>query len=132
MGLVGNDEPGGNDLGEALPLLRRDVCSPRSARGLVRVVRPFSGKVRFSHDSRRDNLSNDMALDTVRKISFKPTSRRSSHVQTGQDRLPRTGRGTVLRRASAQVTRLFGPDAALHAARLSGTRQSRIHVVRSS
>ena len=30
-----------------------------------------------------------MALDTVRKISFKPTSRRSSHVQTDQDRLAR-------------------------------------------
>ena len=28
-----------------------------------------------------------MALDTVRKISFKPTSRRSSHVRTGQDQL---------------------------------------------
>ena len=28
-----------------------------------------------------------MALDMVRKISFKPASRRSSHVRTGQDRL---------------------------------------------
>jgi hypothetical protein len=50
-----------------------------------------------------------MALDTVRKISFKPTSRRSSHARTGQDRLAGTGRGkTALSRASAQVTRVFG------------------------
>jgi hypothetical protein len=49
-----------------------------------------------------------MAPDTVRKISFKPTSRRSSHVRTGQDRLAGTGRGTALCRASAQVTQVFG------------------------
>jgi hypothetical protein len=30
-----------------------------------------------------------MALDMARKISFKPTSRRSSHVRTARDRLAR-------------------------------------------
>jgi hypothetical protein len=49
-----------------------------------------------------------MALDTIRKISFKRTSRRSSHVRTGQDRLAGTGRGTALSRASAQVTQVSG------------------------
>ena len=34
------------------------------------------------HSSRRDNPSSDMAPETVRKISFKPTSRRSSHLRT--------------------------------------------------
>ena len=49
-----------------------------------------------------------MALDTVRKISFKPTSRRSSHVRTSQDRLARHWTLEVLCRASAQVTQVFG------------------------
>ena len=38
----------------------------------------------FDHDSRRDNLSSDTARETIRKISFKPTSRRSSHVRPGR------------------------------------------------
>ncbi|MGH3193916.1 MAG: hypothetical protein ACRDOL_42995 [Streptosporangiaceae bacterium] len=33
----------------------------------------------FHHVSRRDNPSNDMTRETIRKISFKPTNRRSSH-----------------------------------------------------
>ncbi len=41
----------------------------------------------FRHDSRRGNLSGDMTPDTTRKTSFKPTSRRSSHL-----RLNTTGR----------------------------------------
>jgi hypothetical protein len=38
----------------------------------------------FHHASRRDRPSTDAARDTTRKISFKPTSRRSSHLQTDQ------------------------------------------------
>ena len=49
-----------------------------------------------------------MALDMARKISLKPTSRRSSHVRTGQDRLARHWTRTALRRACAQVTQVFG------------------------
>jgi hypothetical protein len=40
----------------------------------------------FHHDSRRDSLSSDMTRDTTRKTSFKPTSRRSSHLRPSQDR----------------------------------------------
>ena len=40
----------------------------------------------FHHASRRDSLSSDMTRDTTRKISFKPTSRRSSHPRPSQDR----------------------------------------------
>jgi len=43
----------------------------------------------FHQSSLRDNPSSDMTLDTIRKISFKPTSRRSSHVRTCQGRLCR-------------------------------------------
>ena len=38
------------------------------------------------HDSRRDSLSSEMTRDTTRKISFKPASRRSSHLRPSQDR----------------------------------------------
>jgi hypothetical protein len=38
------------------------------------------------HASRRDKPSSDTAWETIRKISFNPTSRRSSHPQPGQDR----------------------------------------------
>ena len=38
----------------------------------------------FHHDSRRDNLSSDTARETIRKASFKPTSRRSSHPRPGR------------------------------------------------
>src|SRR6266567_2390424 len=40
----------------------------------------------FHHASRRDKPSSDTARETIRKISFKPTSRRSSHLRSGQDR----------------------------------------------
>ena len=40
----------------------------------------------FHHVSRRDKPSSDTARETIRKISFKPTSRRSSHLRSGQDR----------------------------------------------
>jgi hypothetical protein len=40
----------------------------------------------FHHASRRDKPSSDTARETIRKISFKPASRRSSHLQSGQDR----------------------------------------------
>jgi hypothetical protein len=33
----------------------------------------------FHHESRRDSLSNDTVRETIRKISFKPTSRELSH-----------------------------------------------------
>jgi len=33
----------------------------------------------FHHSSRRDNPSSDAARVTIKKISFNPTSRRSSH-----------------------------------------------------
>ena len=49
-----------------------------------------------------------MALDMARKISFKPTSRRSSHVLTPETGSPGTGHGAELSRASAQVTQVFG------------------------
>ena len=37
-------------------------------------------------NSRRDRASRDTARVTIRKVSFKPTSRRSSHAQQGQVR----------------------------------------------
>ena len=40
----------------------------------------------FHHDSRRDKPSSATTRDAMRKISFKPTSRRSSHPQQGQHR----------------------------------------------
>ena len=40
----------------------------------------------FHHASRRDKPGSDTARETIRKISFKPTSRRSSHLRSGQDR----------------------------------------------
>ena len=39
----------------------------------------------FHHASRRDKPSSDTARETIRKISFKPTNRRSSHLRSGQD-----------------------------------------------
>jgi len=57
------------------------------------------------HSSRRDNLSSDMALDTVRKISFNPTSRRSSHALAGAG--PSGQRSAVIG-ASGQVAQVFG------------------------
>src|SRR6266568_1517770 len=44
----------------------------------------------FHRDSRSDSLSSDTARETIRKISFKPTSRESSHPgQVGTAYLPR-------------------------------------------
>src|SRR5690242_3737526 len=40
----------------------------------------------FHHASRRDKLSSDTARETIRKISFKPTNRRSSHLRPDHDR----------------------------------------------
>src|SRR5215831_18003620 len=37
----------------------------------------------FHHDSRRDKPSSDITRETTTNISFKPTSRRSSHHRTG-------------------------------------------------
>src|ERR1700722_17259475 len=65
----------------------------------------------FHHDSRRDRTSSDMARDTIRKISFKPTNRGSSHAPTGQPGSPGTGRGAapmVCGGASALVAQVFG------------------------
>jgi hypothetical protein len=42
----------------------------------------------FHHDSRRDSLSSDTTRATIRKISFKPTSRESSHPPPDRHRLP--------------------------------------------
>ncbi len=42
----------------------------------------------FHHHSRRDNPSSDTARETIMKISFKPTSRRSSHALAGQGPRP--------------------------------------------
>src|SRR5690349_9249965 len=39
----------------------------------------------FHHASRRDSLSSDMRRETIRKVSFKLTSRRSLHLRTDQD-----------------------------------------------
>jgi hypothetical protein len=39
----------------------------------------------FHDDFRRDKPSTDTAPDTTTKISFKPTSRRSSHLQTSRN-----------------------------------------------
>ena len=38
----------------------------------------------FHHGSRRDNLSSDTAREAIRKVSFKPTSRGSSHPRPGR------------------------------------------------
>jgi hypothetical protein len=59
------------------------------------------------HDSRRDNLISGMAWDTTRKISFKPTSRRSSHLQTAQDR---PGRRRTLNRDGRVPSRICPGD----------------------
>src|SRR5215470_4022460 len=66
----------------------------------------------FHHASRRDRPSTDTARVTTRKISFKPTSRRSSHLRTDQH-LPtphdRTrGRAAAICTTSTQVTQVFG------------------------
>jgi hypothetical protein len=45
----------------------------------------ISGSSSFHHASRRDRPSTDRARVTTRKISFKPTSRRSSHASSNQD-----------------------------------------------
>ena len=62
----------------------------------------------FHHDFRRDSLSSDTARETTRKISFKPTSRRSSHLQSGQDRPAHAERSSALCRTFAQVAQVFG------------------------
>ena len=52
-----------------------------------------------------------MARETMRKISFKPTNRGSSHARTGQTGSPGTGRGTApmaFGGASALVAQVFG------------------------
>ncbi len=62
----------------------------------------------FHHASRRDKPSSDTARETIRKISFKPTSRRSSHLRSGQDR---PGACRTLHRALpvfAQVAQVVG------------------------
>jgi len=60
---------------------------------------------------RRDNLSSDTARETNRKISFKPTSRRSSHPWPARHLPPGARRGTKPTAscgASAQVAQVFG------------------------
>jgi DNA-binding CsgD family transcriptional regulator len=65
----------------------------------------------FHHACRRDNLSSDTARETIRKISFKPTSRRSSHPRPARH-LPPGARGetkpTASCGASAQAAQVFG------------------------
>ena len=48
------------------------------------------------HNSRRDNPSSDTARETIRKISFNPTSRKSSHPLSSP---PAAGHGTKPTRA---------------------------------
>jgi hypothetical protein len=62
----------------------------------------------FHHASRRDKPSSDTARETIRKISFKPTSRRSSHLRSGQTGPAHAERSIALCRAFAQVARVFG------------------------
>ena len=65
----------------------------------------------FHHASRRDSPSTDTARVTTRKISFKPTNRRSSHASPNQTCPPGTVRvtdPTASRKASAQVAQVFG------------------------
>jgi hypothetical protein len=66
----------------------------------------------FHRDSRRDSPISDMTRDTTRKTSFKPTSRRSSHLRTDQDRPGQhRERLTEIDRvplAYAQVAQIFG------------------------
>jgi len=57
----------------------------------------------FHHHSRRDSLSSDTARVTIKKISFNPTSRRSSHVPAGGG-----AEQPVVSGASGQVARVFG------------------------
>jgi hypothetical protein len=58
-----------------------------------------------------EHLTSDMARDTTRKMSFKRTSRRSSHLHGGRlDRPPAPStypRPAALRRAYAQVAQVF-------------------------
>ena len=65
----------------------------------------------FHHDSRRDSLSSDTARATIKKISFKPTSRESSHpgqVGTGPPGTKHGAELTARRAASAQVALVIG------------------------
>ena len=65
----------------------------------------------FHHDSRRGNLSSDTARETIRKISFKPTSRRSSQPRQAGTCPPGTRRATKPTAscgAYAQVAQVFG------------------------
>ena len=64
-----------------------------------------------AHSRCRDRPSTDTARVTTRKISFKPTSRRSSHASPNQDLAARhrsRDRADGVRKAFAQVARVFG------------------------
>jgi len=77
-------------------------------RGPAGARRDLPPSSRPSPHSRRDNLISDMARDTTRKISFKPTSRRSSHLRPARP-TPNAGPGpATFRRAYARVTKVFG------------------------
>jgi len=72
------------------PQLKARVSSSEAVQAVAarqqrRVVAPRQTRdaPSFRHHSRRDNRSSDTARVTVKKISFKPTSRRSSHALAG-------------------------------------------------
>jgi hypothetical protein len=58
----------------------------------------------FHHHDRRDKPSSDTARVTIKKISFNPTSRRSSHDLA----LPTRGKQLAVSGASGQVAQVFG------------------------
>jgi hypothetical protein len=86
----------------------RERALGRSRSATASWCRSIKISASFHHDSRRDKPSSDTARETVRKISFKPASRRSSHHPTGIARRPGTERSAALRQAFAQVAQVFG------------------------
>ena len=82
----GRQRPGEN--GQPRPVRpRQPGRSPRPfPQGDSQLVPQHEDSASFHHDSRRHKPSSDTTRDTMRKMSFKPTSRRSSHPQQGQHR----------------------------------------------
>jgi hypothetical protein len=96
IGVLAEDQP-------QLPFTRDQP--PRHARRALAIQRPAIAFA-LGARTRRDKPSSDTARVTTKKISFKPTSRRSSHAPAGQDRP--SGQRTADSGASGQVAQVFG------------------------
>jgi hypothetical protein len=75
------------------------------ARGDSKMMAQHEDLASFHQASRRDKPSTDTARVTMRKISFKPTSRKSSHGRPRANRAPAATPGTDLTASSAHTPR---------------------------